>query len=105
MKHIGKKILSKFLSAPIFSPGGFLSYAVIFTVTFFMLEVLGLRSYTTVLFGMDSIAAGNGSLAICMAGIYLFFYFAFIVLAPVFFLGSMLFLLFNQLSSIFRKLE
>jgi len=105
MKHIGKKILSKFLSAPFFSPGGFLSYAVIFTVTFFMLEAMGLRSYTAVLFGIDSIAAGNGSLAICMAGIYLFFYFAFIVLAPVFFLGSMLFLLFNKLSGIFRKLE
>jgi len=105
MKHIGKKILSKFLSAPFFSPGGFLSYAVIFTVTFFMLEAMGLRSYTAVLFGIDSIAAGNGSLAICMAGIYLFFYFAFIVLAPVFFLGSMLFLLFSQLSGISRKLE
>ena len=92
MKHIGKKIFSKFLSVPFFSPGGFLSYAVIITVTFFMLEAIGLRSYTAILFGMDSIAAGDGWLALCMAGIYLFFYFAFIVLAPIFFVGSILFL-------------
>jgi hypothetical protein len=91
MKHIGIKLFSMFFGVSFFSPGGFLSYAVIITITYFLLEAIGLRSCTTVLFGMDSAAAGNGWLAMSLAGIYLFFYFAFIVLAPVFFLGSILF--------------
>lgn len=91
MKHIGGKLFSKFLGVRFFSPGGFLSYAVIITVTYFLLEAIGLRSYMAILFGMDSSAIGNGWLAISLAGIYLFFYFAFILLAPIFLLGSILF--------------
>jgi hypothetical protein len=87
MKQIGKKILN----VSFFSPGGFLSYAVIITVTYFLLEAIGLRSYMAILFGMDSVAAGNDWLAISLAGIYLFFYFAFTLLAPIFLLGSILF--------------
>lgn len=92
MKHIGKKVFSKFLGVPFFSPGGFLSFAVIITVTYFLLEAMGLRSYTAVIFGMDSTTASDGWLTISLAGIYLFFYFAFIVLAPIFLLSSILFL-------------
>jgi len=91
MKHIGKKIFSRFLGVSFFSPGGFFSYAVIITITYFLLEAIGLRSYTSILFGMDSAAAGNSWLAISLAGIYLFFYFAFVLLAPIFLLSSILF--------------
>ncbi|MBN2180551.1 MAG: hypothetical protein JW715_01460 [Sedimentisphaerales bacterium] len=92
MRHIGKKFFSRLSGTPFFSPAGFFSYAVIITVTYFILEAIGLRSYTAVLFGMDSIAAADGWLAVCLAGLFLLFYFAFIFLAPVFFLGSILFL-------------
>jgi len=91
MKQIGKKIFSTFLGVSFFSPAGFMSSVVIITITYFLLEAIGLRSYTAILFGMYSIEAGNGWLAISLAGIYLFFYFAFIVLVPIFFLGSILY--------------
>jgi uncharacterized membrane protein len=92
MKQIGKKIFSRFLGASFFSPGGFFSYAVIITITHFLLEAIGLRSYTAILFGMGSVAASSGWLAISLAGIYLFFYFAFVLLAPIFLLSSIFFL-------------
>ncbi len=70
------------------SPRGFLTTAAMLAVLFGICHVAGLREYASVLCGQ--LPEGN-ELAVPFGAIYVLFYFAFVLLAPVLVLGAAVF--------------
>ena len=101
MKKRSHEIRSGLVKVRFFSPGGFLVCALAIAVTFVGMEALGLRSSVTALAGANT--ADGGWLAFGTACLYLLCYLAFAVLAPIFLLGSIFFLVLNLIMGSFHR--
>ncbi|UCC96719.1 MAG: hypothetical protein JSW66_12845 [Phycisphaerales bacterium] len=101
MKEESQTIRTKLAKIRFFSPEGFFVCAAIITVIFVAMEALGLRSSVAVLAGASPGAGAPATLG--MACLYLLGYLAFVVLAPIFVMGSIFLLLVNLITGIFRR--
>jgi hypothetical protein len=93
MSRFVGKLWRLFIHGRIFSPMGFLFRAVIIVAIFLLLEALGLRKYAMVISGTSPTADAQDMFAMGLACLYLLFYVAVIVLAPILFLASLFFYL------------
>ncbi len=81
--------------ARVFSAGGFLAAGLIISFVYLLLEGLGLRSYVALLSGASMHMWTGSDSDVVLACVYLSFYLAFVILAPIFFLASLIFWLFG----------
>ena len=70
------------------SPKGLLTRAALVGLVFLLCHAAGLREYTSVLSGTVPAGATRSVIALGLAALYLFSYFAFVLLAPVMLLAS-----------------
>jgi hypothetical protein len=84
-------VLARLWRASAFSPTGFLVRAALFAAIHFLLDLIGLRAYTTVLSG--SLASGRmpQDLAGALGIIYVFTYFLAVIVSPILVLAAALF--------------
>ena len=85
------------------SPGGFLGWAALITLTFCICHVLGWRAHTTFLTGTPS-EAGTDLITSAMLGTaYMAAYFGFVLLAPVLLLAAAILLAWQHLTAPGRR--
>jgi hypothetical protein len=94
MPETDEKNWNRFLSGKLFSPAGFLFRAVILAVIFLIMELLGLRTYTSVLSGASPSGMVGDKISAVLGWLYIIFYFGFVVLTPILLLASLMFWLF-----------
>ena len=70
------------------SPKGLLTRAAMLALVFLLCHAAGLREYTSVLSGTVPAGATGRVIAVGLAALYLFSYFAFVLLVPVMVLAS-----------------
>ncbi len=81
----------KIFAYPIFSPKGFLLRAGIIALIFFILHIAGLREYTIILSGNSPTENPAQTLAGALGCIYIVFYFALILCAPILLIAAPIF--------------
>lgn len=89
-RHILKRYL-RLIVWPLFTPAGFVLRAAILTVVFLTAHLAGLRDYMSLISGMLPESGVSYAGAALFCGIYMFLYFAFILVVPVLLIGSMMF--------------
>lgn len=94
-----------FSKAPFFSPQGFLIRGIEISLIFFILHLIGCKKYAGTLFrttfsGVMTPIAYIWRLAGLLYGV---FYFAFLLLAPIFFIAALFFLVFLHLEDRLKK--
>lgn len=90
MRKTIKDYLIKFSKSPFFSPQGFLIRGLEISIIFFVLNLLGCKQYVGTIFGTTFSGRITPIVGVLrLAGVvYGFFYFAFIFIAPIFFIAA-----------------
>jgi len=79
------------LKAPLFSPAGLLLRAALLAASFAVCHALGFREYTTILCGTAPAGTSVASWQSIAGVLYIFFYFGFVLGAPIMLLSAALF--------------
>jgi hypothetical protein len=82
---------------PIFTPRGFLLRAGLITLIYFILHLAGFREYTIILSGNSPTDNPANTSASSLGCVYIVFYFAWILLAPILLLAVPFFAALNRL--------
>lgn len=80
-----------FVRAPMFTPQGFVVRALLLTLIFLILELLGLRAYTCILCGSSPTGGAADSTLAILAVIYILSYFAAVLLVPILLIAAAIF--------------
>ena len=80
------------------TPSGLLIRAAILVLLYTIAQLLGLRSYTSLLTGMMPTAGGHLGLAACLAVTYIILYLLAVVVAPILTISAALLALWNRCS-------
>ena len=82
--------LGRILKAPFLSPAGLFASAVAIAATYFLMDMLGLREYATVLSGSVPDGWASPDVARVLGAWYVICYFACLVISPILLLASAL---------------